>query len=282
MKLSVSMGSFTREFQQGKMDVFQFMKRCKELDIDGIEFMDSLWKNKAKEMPEVQKFLKEQNLLVSAYAINNDMVMETTQQRTEQIEIIKKGVDDAVALGAKVVRIYAGDSRNGLTLERCFDYIVGGLIAGARYAEKKGILLALENHGQLAGRGDQIRKIIDEVGSDALQANINTGNFLLVNQNPADAVRGVVALAVAVTLKDFKKVADDYDGILFEALNGEKFAGAVIGEGCVNLSKILMFLKGVGYNGYLSIEYEGDEDTMTAVTRSVENARKLMAKTGCC
>ena len=83
------------------------------------------------------------------------------------------------------------------------DWIVDGLSAGAEYAHQNGITLALENHGKMAGRSDQVKTIIEKVGSPGLRANLDTGNFLLVGQNPVDAANELADLIALVHLKDY-------------------------------------------------------------------------------
>ena len=51
---------------------------------------------------------------------------------------------------------------------------------------------------------------------------------------------------------------------------------ADLGEGSVDLEKCIKELKNVGFDGWLSVEYEGEEDPLTAVRRSIENARKFL------
>jgi sugar phosphate isomerase/epimerase len=53
--------------------------------------------------------------------------------------------------------------------------------------------------------------------------------------------------------------------------------GTAAGEGSVDLSACLAKLDEVGFNGWFSIEYEGEEDPFTAVPRSVENSRRLIS-----
>jgi sugar phosphate isomerase/epimerase len=62
----------------------------------------------------------------------------------------------------------------------------------------------------------------------------------------------------------------------FTSPTGKRFAGAVVGEGVVNLAQCLLELQVARFNGWLSIEYEGEEDSFTAVPRCVANARKFM------
>ena len=124
-------------------------------------------------------------------------------------------------------------------------------------AEQKGITMVLENHGLLAGKSSQVKKILERVGSKALKSNADIGNFLLVNENSLDAVRNLNDKIGFLHLKDFKKV-DDKHG--YAAIDGSIYQGVVLGKGDVPVSEIINFLKNHGYEGYLSIEYEGMGD----------------------
>jgi sugar phosphate isomerase/epimerase len=274
------MWSFFPYFQQGKIDVMQFVEHAKKLEVDGVELLDFFWKNQSEEMPAVKARLEEMNLPVSAYAVSNNFVQSSPDARSAQVDVIKRGVDSALFLGTRKVRVFAGDLVEGITFDKAFNWIVGGLTAAARYAERHGVILALENHGRLAGKGEQIRTIIDEVGSEALRANVDTGNFLMLDQNPVDAVRQIAALTASVHLKDLKAVADDFEGPVHTSNGGKKFLATIIGEGDIDLNRVAMFLKGAGYKDYMTIEYEGDTDCAEGVAKSVAFTRQLIAKIG--
>ena len=49
------------------------------------------------------------------------------------------------------------------------------------------------------------KEIIETIGSHALKANTDTGNFLLVGEKPFDAVKNLVNNIGFVHFKDFKK-----------------------------------------------------------------------------
>ena len=44
----------------------------------------------------------------------------------------------------------------------------------------------------------------------------------------------------------------------------------------MNLDAIQAALRDAGFDGWLSVEYEGAEDPFTAIPRSIENARKYL------
>ena len=49
---------------------------------------------------------------------------------------------------------------------------------------------------------------------------------------------------------------------------GGSFMGAVLGRGDVPVKKCIDVLKLAGYNGYLSVEFEGREDCIEAIEHS--------------
>ncbi|WP_052737909.1 TIM barrel protein [Bacillus sp. SA1-12] len=64
-------------------------------------------------------------------------------------------------------------------------YVLKGLSECCQYAEKKGVYLYIENHGLFAGRNDQVIDIINKIGSPMQKSTFDTGNFLLVDQDPS-------------------------------------------------------------------------------------------------
>lgn len=280
MKLAVSMWSFVRDSQQGKLDTEGFVRRAKELGADGVELLDFFWKDRNSEIGAVKAALRETGLPVCTWAVGNDFAGPDPAERKEALETVQCGVEEAVNLNSGIVRVFSGNLKEGVSYEQALDHIVHGLKAAAQYAVVHGVALGLENHGMLAGRSDQVRTIINTVGSPALGANIDTGNFLLVNQPPHEAVADLAGSTVSVHLKDFKEVPADSSETAYAALDGRRYAGTVIGAGDVDLRACLQSLKDAGYQGWLSIEYEGEEEPSEAVAASIENARWILAQLG--
>ncbi|MNO98725.1 hypothetical protein D3C76_904790 [compost metagenome] len=51
--------------------------------------------------------------------------------------------------------------------------------------------------------------------------------------------------------------------------------GAIAGQGDLPLWDILRIVKGSGYNGYLSIEFEGMEDCRKGTRIALDNVRRI-------
>jgi sugar phosphate isomerase/epimerase len=268
------MWSYVSHYQAGKMDVLQFLDTAKELGVDGVEVLFCFWKDKAVELPKVKQKAADLGLEIASFAIGNDLTHEDPEERKKQVQSIKDGVDTAVALGTTKVRVFAGH-HDEVGFEKALGWIIEGLKEGAQYAETKGVDLCLENHGTLAGKGEQVKTIIDRVGSPAMKANPDTGNFLLVNENPVEAVGVVAPFTGNVHFKDFRTPEADETEHVYEGLNGARVIGTAIGEGAVDLPAVVKELRDAGYTGYLTIEYEGPEDPATALPRSVAYARSV-------
>jgi sugar phosphate isomerase/epimerase len=113
-------------------------------------------------------------------------------------------------------------------------------------------------------------------GNDALGANPDTGNFLIVNQPSHEAIREVAKYAYMVHFKDFAPEPAGHNGFAYSTIDGRRLVGTAVGEGTVDLGACIGALKDSGFDGWLSVEYEGEEDPLTAVRRSIENARKYL------
>jgi sugar phosphate isomerase/epimerase len=265
------------------MEVTDFIRTAKQLGVDGVELLDFFFRNQedwSAETAAIETVLQETGLPVGVFSVGNDFAQTDENARKSQVDVIKRGVDQAKLFGADVVRVFAGGDVPGVPNETVFDWFLQGLSEASFYAADRDVKLALENHGLIAGRSDQVNDLIHKVriatGSDTLGANPDTGNFLLVNEDSTDAVRGVAKYAHMCHFKDFEIAPASWEGRAYEALDGTKFIGSTIGEGGVDLAACIEALRAVGFDGWVNIEYESEEDPNSGVPRSVINAKRVV------
>jgi sugar phosphate isomerase/epimerase len=287
------MWSYFQNWRKGDFDVPQFVLEAKLAGAEGVELLDFFYNEPnldrkmsfdeeylAPRREAIQAALQESGLPVPIFSVSQNFAKSDPDEREAELAKITFGVDEAMIYGAKVVRVYAGDVSDGIDFEQARSWIVEGLALASEYAEARGIKLALENHGTLAGRGDQVRALIDDVQTmsetDALGANPDTGNFILVNQPSHEAIKQVASLANMVHFKDFKREPAGHEGFAYIALDGTRYVGTALGEGDVDLAACIGELRAAGFDGWLSLEYEGEEDPVTAVPRSLKNAREFL------
>lgn len=279
MKLGLSMWSVVSTVKAGKLDLPGFIDFAGRQQAQGVELLDYFWKDRDAEIPMVKQRIRDAGLQLAVYSIGNDFFQPDPAARTQQVKAMLEAVDVANRLEVGLIRVFSGNAKQGYALEDGLGWIVDGLRQGADYAAQHGVVLALENHGLMAGRSDQVRQIIETVGSPALRANLDTGNFLLVNQNPTDAARSLADLIALVHLKDFRRAGPQDVEHVYRGLDGVGYTGTVVGEGQVDLATIVGILQAAGYTGWLSLEYEGGQDPVTVgVPRSLEAAAKLLPR----
>jgi len=280
MKLSISMWSVVSAVRAKRIDLsgfVEFAARQQENGARGVELLDYFWVDRAAEMGKIKQQIAHAGLELAVYSIGNDFFQPERGAWEKQLADLKTGVEVADRLDVRTLRVFSGNAKPGYAFEDGFAWIVEGLAAGAEYAAKHHVTMALENHGLMAGRSDQVRQVIDAVGSPFLRANIDTGNFLLVNQNPTDAARDLASLAALVHLKDFRRARTDETEHIYKALDGTAFTGVVVGQGEVDLPAIVRILGEADYAGWLSLEYEGGDDPLVVgVPQSLQAAQKLL------
>ncbi|NOU97456.1 TIM barrel protein [Paenibacillus sp. LMG 31456] len=278
MKIALSVWSCHQNFYNKTWSNADFIDFVGTTQAAGVELLSMFW-NAETDIPQVHEALQRNNLKLACFGACNNLAERDEAKRKTQVQDILTSVDMAALLGAEVVRIFSGDPSEGLTFEEAKVWIIEGLKEAAAYAEERDITLCLENHGHFAGKASQVNDIIREVGSHALRSTFDTGNFLLVDENPSAAIEQLLPVISHVHLKDFKKVTpDEQQGKTYTSLSGAIYAGQAPGEGDVNLPLILSQLKAVDYDGWLAVEYEGNEDQQQASTRSINNLHELMQK----
>lgn len=278
MKLSLSMYSCVRAVQAGQLDLMGFVDYAAAQGVAGVELLDIFWGDAERELPQVKQRIADAGLEVAVYSISNNFIQSEAGERARELADLKRGVDIALELGVDLLRVFSGSAREGVSQTAGAAWILDGLSAGAAYAESRGVTLALENHGRFAGRSDQVRAIIEQVGSPALRVNFDTGNFLPVGQDPVEAARELADWVVLAHLKDIRRAGADEAGHVFAAPDGQLLTGSIIGEGLVDLAGVRAVIAGAGYAGWWSLEYEGGEDALSlGVPRSLAAARKLLS-----
>ncbi|MCX6991785.1 MAG: sugar phosphate isomerase/epimerase [Kiritimatiellaeota bacterium] len=278
MKTAVTMISVGGRFNEGKIDVHGFIEFCGRIGVDGVDLLEYYWKDKPREMKAIPGWLADNNLVLSAFAIGNNFAVSNPRKMQEQVDYVKKGIDTAAVLGAKTLRIFGGHlSPDGINnREEGMEAIVYGISRCIDHAKANRVVLALENHGDLPGRSDQVLRILNQFQSDYLKATIDIANFIANNMNakedPVSATKALVGRAAHCHVKDF---ADN------PAATG-KVKACVLGEGKTPIRECLQVLKNGGYQGFLSLEYEGHENEGVAIEdalgteQSIRNLKKIL------
>jgi inosose dehydratase len=133
--------------------------------------------------------------------------------------------------------------------------------------EEYGIRIAVHNHGRnhRYGRFDQLDAIFGKT-SDRFGLCADTAWFLDADCEPLEAISRYGSRVFGVHLKDF---VFDGDG---------KPEDVILGTGGLDLPQFMKDLDDIGFDGYCSIEYEGDADNpLPKVKECVQVVEEVIA-----
>ena len=172
---------------------------------------------------------------------------------------------------------YAGAKSFDAALPR----VAEGCLAVTEFAAELGVRTMVENHGYFCQDSYRVEKLICAVNHPNFGALVDIGNFACADEDSTSAVARLAPYAFHVHVKDFhiKSGVLDFPGEgWFRSRAGNYLRGAIIGHGEIPISQCLNVLKSAGYEGPLSIEFEGMEDPFQGLELGLKNLRDMVAK----
>ncbi len=283
MKFSVSSYSFQKLLNEKTYTQLDLIKIAKDMGFDGIEFTDLMPTDGMSDL-EYAAVLKaeaaKQGIAIVNYTIGANFLRETGMEA--EVERLYGQVDVAEALGACGMRHdatggFSGEEKTYKSFDSALPILAEGCRRVTEYAAKKGIKTMVENHGFFCQDADRVEKLVNAVANPNFGLLVDMGNFMCADDEPAKAVGKVVNYAKHVHAKDFIKksgnAADPGDGF-FRTRGGDYLRGTVVGHGAVPVAQCLQTIIRSGYEGYISIEFEGVEDNIWAIKTGLANLKK--------
>ena len=194
-------------------------------------------------------------------------------KRQKNIDLTIKQIEIAYRLGVPIVRINTGrwgtsgsfddlmanrgiePTLPGYTEEDGFKWVIDSIEKCLPKAEECGVILGLENHWGLARTPEGLLRIANAIDSPWLEILLDTGNFL---ENPYDKLEMCAPQAVFMQAKNY------YGGGLWYTLD-------------LDYPRIARIMRKHNFRGYVSLEFEGNEDYKTAIPKSLALLRKAFS-----
>jgi len=237
------------------MSLEDFIRKGYEMGLDGVELTAYYFPTTGADyLKRLKRAALRYGLDVAGTAIGGSFALPE-EARAQQVALAREWVDVSVTLGAPCLRVFAGAVPEGHTEQEAMAWCIAGLKEAAEYAEGKGVVLALENHGGITASVEQVRQLVEGVDSDWLRVNLDLGNY---RTDPYREIAETVPYAVTTHVKTQGRDA-----------SGQHFL--------LDQLRILRILREKGYKGYLSIEYEAEEDPLLAVPRFANYLKSLTA-----
>ncbi|MCL2530703.1 MAG: sugar phosphate isomerase/epimerase [Oscillospiraceae bacterium] len=276
MKIGVSSYSFAKL----KKEATELIAMAKELDFAAIEYTDMDCPDR-----ETAQALAEESarvgLPIICYTIGADFLQ--TDSLDEEIARVKDMVDIAEILGVKLMRHDAsrgfGEPQNAHnSWAQALPILARACREVTEYAAAKDIATMVENHGYFCQDSVRVAQLVGEVNHPNFGVLADMGNFCCADEDPAIACGNVGAMTKHVHAKDFHIKPGNTDNPgegWFHSRGGNFLRGAVIGHGDVPIRQCLGNFARAGYDGYVSIEFEGMEDPMVALRIGRSNLERF-------
>ena len=217
-KISLAQWSLNPLFFSGEMDNLDFAKGAREHGIEGIEYVNQFFMDKAEDMA----YLKEMKTRADGEGVQSILIMcdregalghEEEKERIQTVENHKKWVTAAKYLGCHTIRVngYASEDRNyEANYDEDMKRVADGLHRLCVFAEDHDISVVIENHGGLSSNGKWLAGVIKAADHPGAGTLPDFGNFRMNEMESYDSYRGVKELmpyATGVSVKP--RVWDD-------------------------------------------------------------------------
>lgn len=287
MKIGVSSYSFSRLVNSGALEQIAVISKAKEIGFDVIEF-STIAVPAGKTLPAYAKALRAEadrvGIDIVNYTIGADFLKGSNGDLQAEIERVKDEVDIAAILGVPGMRHDASSGWPATHIgPKSFDAALPRLAEGCRavteYAASKGVKTMVENHGWFCQESIRVEKLVTAVDHPNFGVLVDMGNFVCADDEPASAVSRLMPYAFHCHAKDFhiKPGTDVAPGQgWFGTRGGNYLRGAIIGHGNVPVFQCLRIMQRDGYQGVLSIEYEGIEDVLMGIQIGHDNLRRMV------
>jgi len=233
-----------------------FPKEAKDLGFNAVELVSELYSKKIDEIGF--------NNTIDSLAINlsknqvecllimideeGDLAHPDETERDHAVERHKKWVDAAAKLGCHSIRV----NTNGTFVEDIWlTAAEDGLRKLSTYAASKNINILVENHGGFSSDPEKLMQVIKTLNLSNCGTLPDFGNWCIK------------------WIKESKKCVVEYEdyykgieimmpaakAVSAKSYNFDRYGN----ETKIDYVKMLQIVKDSGYNGYIGIEYEGDE-----------------------
>ncbi|MBD2846492.1 sugar phosphate isomerase/epimerase [Paenibacillus sp. IB182496] len=281
MKLGVSTYSLYKAIAAGELSPVQVVEEIAAMGGEHVEVVPIGFS--LTERPEligqIRDKAQELGLEVSNYAIGANFYTETEEARQQEIERVKGEVEIARQLGVKLMRhdVASAPDTSIQAFNARLDKLADACRQVADYAAEAGITTSVENHGYFVQASDRVQALVAATDRANFKTTLDIGNFMVVDEDSVAAVKKNIGIASMVHIKDFylRPGSRGLGEGWFKTASGNALRGAIAGHGDIDMHEVLRTIKHAGYDGYLSIEFEGMEECKLGARLALENVKRI-------
>ncbi len=269
MRYSVSTYSFGGYASRG---VPFMIDEAARLGFDGIEYcIDGGFSD--DELRSFSKRARDAGLLPVCSCVGADFL--NCESMDAECQKVEGEIRRAAILGVPLLRHDVSRGLSGKLSAGDYEVALPVLADACRriteFARGLGVRTCTENHGYFSQDAARVLSLYRAVSDDNFGLLCDIGNFMCADGDPVASVAAVAPYAVHVHAKDFflSRGKEPRGGGWFPTRGGDFLKGAIIGEGDARVGESLAVLRSAGYDGFVTVEFEGPEDNIEGIARGL-------------
>jgi len=255
-KISLAQWSLHKTLFDKKLDNLDFAATARKYGIDGIEYVNQFFADKAKDtayLAEMNKRAADHGVKQVLIMIDGEGGMAETDAKllTKAIENHKKWVDAAHTLGCHSIRVnaFSGNPK----AEEAAKAAVEGLGKLGAYGKQANINIIVENHGGFSSNGNWLSGVMKQINMPNVGTLPDFGNFCVRRDNKDGSPWGGACVEEYDRYLGVSQMMPFAKGVSAKSNNFDAAGNCVE----TDYSRMLKVVKDAGYTGFIGIEYEG-------------------------
>jgi sugar phosphate isomerase/epimerase len=246
--------SFRKQLEARTMTYADIIRMAADTGADGVD-LTVYWlpDTNDRTLFDLRQLAYRSGVSIYTIGVRARMAQPTPELQTAEVATVRQWVDVADRLGASHIRIFGGAVPKGATEDQAVAWAVETLKRSAEEAGKRGIMLGVEDDGGITTNADRTVEIVTKAASPWAGINLDIGNF------PDNGYEQTAMCAPYATNVHFKTAM---------RVNKQKQPA--------DWPRVLKILGAAGYQGYLSLEYEEEEDPVNVVPKLIGKLRETI------
>jgi sugar phosphate isomerase/epimerase len=273
--IGVSTYSFW-QFREGahRITIGECIDKVAAMGFDGVEILHVQMEDETNAtLQKLKRQAHSLGLALVGFSTHQGFVTPNRDERRTNVQKTLYQIDLAYRMGIPTMRINTGrwgtiksfddlmarkgiePALSGHSDDEAFKWVIDSLEALLPRAQECGVVLGLENHWGLGRTAQGVLRIVEAIKSPWLQITLDTGNFL---EDSYAQMEQMASSSVPLALVQAKTY---FGGGRWYALD-------------LDYGRIAEILRSHRYRGWISLEFEGNDDPDAGVPRSLELLRK--------
>ncbi|MDA7597409.1 sugar phosphate isomerase/epimerase [Verrucomicrobiales bacterium] len=273
--ISNSIGVSSYSFWAFRRDEFRPLETCldhaAEMGFDGLEILQrQLVETDSATLQKIKRHAFLNGLDLMGFSTHQGFLSPDKEKRQKNVDHTIDCLEQAYQLGIPTMRVNSGrwgtskdfddlmankgeeKAIEGYSEEDAYEWVIEAYETLIPEAEKRGVVMGLENHWGLGRTPEGVKRVVDAVKSPWLQVTLDTGNFL---EDPYDRLGQLAPQTVLLQAKTY--------------VGGGRWYSLDL-----DYERIAKIMHEAKFGGWVSLEFEGNADPLTAIPESLTLLRK--------